>query len=109
MGHAHSRTRYGPVYSQHLRPQGLYACHSVSHKQLKHLRHLILKGALAPCYPGSCTEADEARPFCSLPLLCAVMGIYLQGLLLGEHLRRSSIMASICTLQPGIAEQRCNF
>ena len=76
MGHAHSRTRYGPVASQHLRPQGLYACHSVSHKQLKHLRYSILTGALAPCYPGSCAEADEARPLCCLLLYGARFWVF---------------------------------
>lgn len=58
MGQTHS-TRWGAVNAQHLKPQGLYASHSIAHKQLKHLRHCILKGALAPCFPGSSAETDE--------------------------------------------------
>jgi len=60
MGQTHS-TRYGAVSTQHLKPQGLYATNSVALKQIKHLRHCILKGTLAPCHPGSCAEADEVR------------------------------------------------
>ena len=60
MGQTHS-TRYGSVSTQHLKPQGLYATNSVALKQIKHLRHCILKGTLAPCHPGSCAEADEVH------------------------------------------------
>ncbi|EEH54573.1 uncharacterized protein MICPUCDRAFT_19589, partial [Micromonas pusilla CCMP1545] len=55
-------SKSGRMDDRYTRPQGLYDHDDVD---LKKLKRLIVKGKLAPCYPGKEQDLDEC-PICFL-------------------------------------------